>query len=254
MFKAPRELFSSDKGKTDAGDGEVTLSRRARARLVRAVLSTEDRSQDHAAGRRRRAGARLPSDPRRNQSRRLPAGRERGRDPRAHGAGHQQRLKDWGTSQPTACRPSSPSTCRSRRWSSRRSRPCCANSGRMENWAGLIMEVTEDEIIHDLKIANDVADALRAYNCSLALDDFGRRRFLAGAPAAAPLQRAQDRPQLRDQLPYRSDQCRPVRNHRGARQALRAQDRRRRRRDDARKLTSRRASVATSGRAIRSLS
>jgi EAL domain-containing protein (putative c-di-GMP-specific phosphodiesterase class I) len=42
-----------------------------------------------------------------------------------------------------------------------------------ENWPGLIMEVTEDEIIHDLKIANDVADALRAYNCSLALDDFG---------------------------------------------------------------------------------
>ena len=41
------------------------------------------------------------------------------------------------------------------------------------NWPGLIMEVTEDEIIHDLKIANDVADALRAYNCTLALDDFG---------------------------------------------------------------------------------
>jgi EAL domain-containing protein (putative c-di-GMP-specific phosphodiesterase class I) len=41
------------------------------------------------------------------------------------------------------------------------------------HWPGLIMEVTEDEIIHDLKIANDVADALRAHNCSLALDDFG---------------------------------------------------------------------------------
>ncbi len=41
------------------------------------------------------------------------------------------------------------------------------------NWPGLIMEVTEDEIIHDLKIANEVADALRAYNCTLALDDFG---------------------------------------------------------------------------------
>ena len=44
---------------------------------------------------------------------------------------------------------------------------------RAENWPGLIMEVTEDEIIHDLKIANDVADALRRFNCSLALDDFG---------------------------------------------------------------------------------
>jgi EAL domain-containing protein (putative c-di-GMP-specific phosphodiesterase class I) len=41
------------------------------------------------------------------------------------------------------------------------------------NWPGLIMEVTEDEIIHDLEIANDVADALRALDCSLALDDFG---------------------------------------------------------------------------------
>jgi EAL domain-containing protein (putative c-di-GMP-specific phosphodiesterase class I) len=44
---------------------------------------------------------------------------------------------------------------------------------RAENWPGLILEVTEDEIIHDLKIANDVADALRSLNCSLALDDFG---------------------------------------------------------------------------------
>ena len=41
------------------------------------------------------------------------------------------------------------------------------------NWPGLIMEVTEDEIIHDLKIANDVAEALREFNCTLALDDFG---------------------------------------------------------------------------------
>jgi EAL domain-containing protein (putative c-di-GMP-specific phosphodiesterase class I) len=44
---------------------------------------------------------------------------------------------------------------------------------RAENWPGLIMEVTEDEIIHDLNIANDVADALRRFNCTLALDDFG---------------------------------------------------------------------------------
>ena len=26
------------------------------------------------------------------------------------------------------------------------------------NWPGLILEVTEDEIIHDLKLANDVAE------------------------------------------------------------------------------------------------
>jgi EAL domain-containing protein (putative c-di-GMP-specific phosphodiesterase class I) len=41
------------------------------------------------------------------------------------------------------------------------------------NWPGLILEVTEDEVMHDLKIANEVADQLRALNCSLALDDFG---------------------------------------------------------------------------------
>jgi EAL domain-containing protein (putative c-di-GMP-specific phosphodiesterase class I) len=41
------------------------------------------------------------------------------------------------------------------------------------NWPGMILEVTEDQIIHDLNIANDVAGALRELNCNLALDDFG---------------------------------------------------------------------------------
>jgi len=44
---------------------------------------------------------------------------------------------------------------------------------RTANWPGLILEVTEDEIIHDLKLANEVADNLRSLNCTLALDDFG---------------------------------------------------------------------------------
>jgi EAL domain-containing protein (putative c-di-GMP-specific phosphodiesterase class I) len=44
---------------------------------------------------------------------------------------------------------------------------------RAANWPGMILEVTEDQIIHDLNLANDVADALRALNCDLALDDFG---------------------------------------------------------------------------------
>ena len=42
-----------------------------------------------------------------------------------------------------------------------------------ESWPGLIMEVTEDEIIRDLKLANDAAEQLCAARCSLALDDFG---------------------------------------------------------------------------------
>src|ERR1700685_2124421 len=41
------------------------------------------------------------------------------------------------------------------------------------NWPGLILEVTEDEILHDLKLANHVAEELRSLRCSLALDDFG---------------------------------------------------------------------------------
>jgi EAL domain-containing protein (putative c-di-GMP-specific phosphodiesterase class I) len=41
------------------------------------------------------------------------------------------------------------------------------------NWPGLVLEVTEDEIINDLTLANDVATALQDHNCSLALDDFG---------------------------------------------------------------------------------
>ncbi len=41
------------------------------------------------------------------------------------------------------------------------------------NWPGLILEVTEDEIVNDLALANNVADELKAYNISLAIDDFG---------------------------------------------------------------------------------
>jgi EAL domain-containing protein (putative c-di-GMP-specific phosphodiesterase class I) len=40
-------------------------------------------------------------------------------------------------------------------------------------WPGMILEVTEDQIIHDLALANEVAAALREQNCNLALDDFG---------------------------------------------------------------------------------
>jgi EAL domain-containing protein (putative c-di-GMP-specific phosphodiesterase class I) len=42
-----------------------------------------------------------------------------------------------------------------------------------KSWPGLILEVTEDQIINDLALANDVAAALRELNCNLALDDFG---------------------------------------------------------------------------------
>ena len=44
---------------------------------------------------------------------------------------------------------------------------------RAKNWPGLVMEVTEDEIIGDLEIANEVAAALHSFHCTLSVDDFG---------------------------------------------------------------------------------
>lgn len=40
-------------------------------------------------------------------------------------------------------------------------------------WPGMILEVTEDQVIHDIALANDVAAQLKGLNCDLALDDFG---------------------------------------------------------------------------------
>jgi EAL domain-containing protein (putative c-di-GMP-specific phosphodiesterase class I) len=42
-----------------------------------------------------------------------------------------------------------------------------------DQWPGLIIEVTEDQIVHDLATANEVANELRAQKCTLAIDDFG---------------------------------------------------------------------------------
>jgi len=42
-----------------------------------------------------------------------------------------------------------------------------------EHWPGLILELTEDEIVRDLTLASDAAAELCAAGCSLSLDDFG---------------------------------------------------------------------------------
>ncbi|WP_170149869.1 EAL domain-containing protein [Rhodoplanes roseus] len=44
---------------------------------------------------------------------------------------------------------------------------------RSKAWSGLILEVTEDQVMNDLEVANEVANELRAQNCGLAVDDFG---------------------------------------------------------------------------------
>ncbi|MGD9924110.1 MAG: EAL domain-containing protein, partial [Pseudorhodoplanes sp.] len=55
---------------------------------------------------------------------------------------------------------------------------------RSTRWPGLIIEVTEDEIINDLQIASEVAAELRAHHCTLAIDDLG-----AGYASLARLKR-----------------------------------------------------------------
>ena len=40
-------------------------------------------------------------------------------------------------------------------------------------WPGLILEVTEDQALNDLAIAQEIAGELRGHKCTLAIDDFG---------------------------------------------------------------------------------
>ena len=42
-----------------------------------------------------------------------------------------------------------------------------------DDWPGLILEVTEDQALNDLTIAQEIASELRGQKCSLAIDDFG---------------------------------------------------------------------------------
>jgi EAL domain-containing protein (putative c-di-GMP-specific phosphodiesterase class I) len=42
------------------------------------------------------------------------------------------------------------------------------------SWPGMILEVNEDEIVHDLPLAQKLAKVLRPHNVDIAIDDFGR--------------------------------------------------------------------------------
>ena len=174
MFKALRELFSSDKGKTDAGDGEVTLADvLGRGWFELFYQPKIDLKTMRLVGAEGLVRARHPTRGVISPGVFLPGASE-----------HEilalterviiSALKDWETCAANGMSvklsvnvPVSALVKLPIPTMLREQRP------QSENWPGLIMEVTEDEIIHDLNIANDVADALRAYNCSLALDDFG---------------------------------------------------------------------------------
>jgi EAL domain-containing protein (putative c-di-GMP-specific phosphodiesterase class I) len=42
-----------------------------------------------------------------------------------------------------------------------------------ERWPGLILEVTEDQIVRDIALANEIAGELRACGITISIDDFG---------------------------------------------------------------------------------
>ena len=75
---------------------------------------------------------------------------------------------------------------------------------RSTRWPGLIIEVTEDEIINDLTIANEVAAELRAHHCTLAIDDFGAGYSSLARLKQLPFSRTQDRPLLRHRTATRT--------------------------------------------------
>jgi EAL domain-containing protein (putative c-di-GMP-specific phosphodiesterase class I)/FixJ family two-component response regulator len=47
------------------------------------------------------------------------------------------------------------------------------NRPKSEAWPGLILEVTEDQILRDIELAHEIATQLRIYDIRLAIDDFG---------------------------------------------------------------------------------
>ena len=46
-------------------------------------------------------------------------------------------------------------------------------SPKSDAWPGLILEVTEDQVLNNLTIAQEIATELRGQKCTLAIDDFG---------------------------------------------------------------------------------
>ncbi len=47
------------------------------------------------------------------------------------------------------------------------------NRPKSDKWPGLILEVTEDQVVRDIKLAHEVATQLKIYDIELSIDDFG---------------------------------------------------------------------------------
>ncbi len=76
-----------------------------------------------------------------------------------------------------------------------------------EKWPGAVIDVPEEQIIPELALADEIAKKLRPLDVDLAIDNFGRGLFLAGAGQGAAVRRAQDRPRLCRRLRQRQGQC-----------------------------------------------
>lgn len=49
-----------------------------------------------------------------------------------------------------------------------------AHKPKVDNWPGLVIDVTEEQIVGDIALATDLAATLTQYKIALAIDDFGR--------------------------------------------------------------------------------
>jgi EAL domain-containing protein (putative c-di-GMP-specific phosphodiesterase class I) len=49
----------------------------------------------------------------------------------------------------------------------------CDHRPKSERWPGLILEVTEDQIVRDIKLATEIANELRTSGITISIDDFG---------------------------------------------------------------------------------
>ncbi len=76
-----------------------------------------------------------------------------------------------------------------------------------EKWPGLIIDVSEEQIVNDLALANDITKRLQHLNVQLAIDDFGRGYSSLVRLEEFAVCRAQTRPRLRGRLRHRQGQC-----------------------------------------------
>ena len=81
------------------------------------------------------------------------------------------------------------------------------NRPQSEDWPGLILEVTEDQIVRDIALAQKIAAELKACGSHHRDRQFRRRLFLFLQPARRAVCRTQDRRLVREELRDRRHQC-----------------------------------------------